>query len=214
MESNGGSDRLSMYTNTRRSQVSLNCRVAKPLLVRETLAALYDVVSGDFSYKPKDRSAYLAYQAMKKQAASANAWEARQAYFDWLERNDPNAWLVLDPIVSVFPDRVQFEVFSKDEGAYAIAAIDLDAFELDSKPVCGTTNIDFSKDFVAGVERIRSYRETRLQIGAEAVSVETSGVKAVEKKIKLPYSWLRGLLQVQSAAVLPRTPIQLAPLDL
>ncbi|HEY9842486.1 MAG TPA: SWIM zinc finger family protein, partial [Candidatus Obscuribacterales bacterium] len=229
-------DRLLISANTLREPVSFRARVKENLLVRECLGALYDVVSGDFSYKPKDRSAYLAFQAMKKQSATASAWEARQAYFDWVERNDPNAWLILDPVVSVFPDRLTFEVFSRDEGAYALASIANEAFDFEGQPPektrCGTTNIDFSEDFATAIERMRSYHQTWFEIGSESVAVETARAalneqgrdqgdepaagetfKTVEKKIRLPFSWLRGFLQVQSAGLLSRSGFALKPMD-
>lgn len=211
-------DTLLLSANTLRGPVKFTAKVKEPLRVRECLGALYDVVSGDFSYKPKDRSAYLAYQAMKKQSAGASAWEARQAYLDWLGRNDPLAWLLLDPVVSVFPDQLTFEVFSKDEGAYAQVSIANEAFEIEGDTQYGTTNIDFSQAFATALDRMRSYRETRFDILSESVAVSTSSEAgpqgALEKKIQLPTSWLRGFLQVQSAGLLPHASFSLAPIDL
>ena len=89
-------------------------------------------------------------------------WQAQQAYFSWLLRNDPLAFVILDPVVTVHPDQVFFEVFSKDEGAYAKLGIDRDAFDLDAELACGTTNIDFSQALFDGIQQMRSYRETRL----------------------------------------------------
>ena len=60
------SDNISIIGNSLRDQISFKGKVKDNISVRECLAALYEVVSGDFSYKPKDRSAYLAYQSMKK----------------------------------------------------------------------------------------------------------------------------------------------------
>ena len=55
-----------------------------------------------------------------------------------------------------------------------------------------------------GVQQMRSYRETRLRIGHERRDVATAAARQVlEKKIQVPDSWLRGFLQVQSAATLP-----------
>ena len=44
---------------------------------------------------------------------------ARSKYFAWLRRATvrPPGW-VLDPVVSVHPDAVMFEVFSQDESSY------------------------------------------------------------------------------------------------
>ncbi len=91
------------------------------------MSALYAVVASDFRYVPKDRTAYLAYTRMRRESANLNAWQAQRAYFSWLLRNDPTAFVMLDPVITVHPDQVLFEVFSKDEGAYAKLGIDRDA---------------------------------------------------------------------------------------
>lgn len=211
-------DTVIIGTNSLRKSVSFNAKIKDNLLFRDCFTSLYEVVSGDFSYKPKDRSAYLAFQAMKKQTSSASDWEARQAYFDWLMRNDIDTWFILDPVVSVFPDQITFEVFSKDEGAYAMLSIDKEAFEVEGELKYGTTNIDFSNEFVSAIKQMRSYRETHLNIGSEQVEIETKkekeSHKTIEKKLKLPDSWLRGFLQVQSASLLTYTKFDLKPIDL
>ena len=181
------------------------------------MAALYAVVGSDYRYVPKDRTAYLAYRRMKAESANLGLWEAQRAYFDWLGRNDPLAALILDPVVTVHPDQVLFEVFSKDEGTYAKLGVDLEAFEVDPEiePAYGTTNVDFSEALFDGIQQLRSYRPTRLTIGREGVAVATGGAGAVlEKSIRVPDSWLRGFLQVQSSAGLPRESFRLAPIDL
>lgn len=212
-------DHLLIGTNILRQEVNFKAKIKDTLMFREAFITLYEVVSGDFSYKPKDRSAYLAYQAMKKQTSSASDWEARQAYFDWLMRNDIDTWFILDPVISVFEDQINFEVFSKDEGAYAMLSISKEAFELNDTLKCGTTNIDFSKEFISAIRQIRSHKETYLDISGEKVEVETkkenqSENKIIEKKIKLPDSWLRGFLQVQSASLLSYSKFDMKPIDL
>jgi hypothetical protein len=42
----------------------------------------------------------------------------------------------------------------------------------------------------------------------------TSAVSVLEKQVRVPDSWLRGFLQVQSAAALPRDKFSLSPIDL
>ncbi len=206
---------LQLLGNRQRTPVKLRGKVRQPLLVREALSCLYDVVASDFRYVPKDRTAYMAYMRMRKAAQGMAAWQAQQAYFEWMARNDPTAFLVLDPVVTVHPDAVLFEVFSKDEGTYAALAIERSALDLDGEPACGTTNIDYSKALFDGVQRMRSYRDTALTIGQDAVEVATAGeAKVVEKTIQVPDTWLRGFLQVQSAATLPATTIEIAAIDL
>src|SRR5262249_30515983 len=141
--------------------------------------------------------------------------QSQQEFLAWALRNDPLAFLLLDPVVTVHPDQVFFEVFSKDEGTYAKLGIDLGVFDLAGRPACGTTNIDFSQALFAGIEQMRSYRQTTLSIGQEAVALTTSAAgKVLEKQIHVPDSWLRGFLQVQSAAALPRDTFRLNAIDL
>jgi len=62
---------------------------------------------------------------------------------------------------------------------------------------------------------MRSYRPTQISIGQDAVSVHTEGkAPVIEKTIQVPDAWLRGFLQVQSAATLPSTVVTIAAIDL
>lgn len=208
---------LALVGNLRRPAVRFEASLRDPLRFREAMGALYAVVGSDYRYVPKDRTAYLAYRRMRAESANLGLWEGQRAYFSWLMRNDPLASVILDPVVTVHPDQVFFEVFSKDEGTYAKLGVDLDAFEPDpaASPSWGTTNVDFSEALHQGIEQLRSYRPTRLSIGREGVSLATGGAGTVlEKSIRVPDSWLRGFLQVQSAAALPRDSFALNPIDL
>src|SRR5262245_5839934 len=212
-----GKSQLALFGNLDRDPVRLNGTIKSPLRFREAMSALYAVVGSDYRYVPKDRTAYLAYRRMRAESAHMGLWQAQQAYFSWLVRNDPLAFILLDPIISVHPDEVLFEVFSKDEGTYAKLGFPRAAFALDGEPACGTTNIDFSAALYAGIQQMRSYRETRVGIGRDQVSVATAAAtkgEVLEKKIRVPDTWLRGFLQVQSAATLPRDSFPLAPIDL
>ncbi len=208
----GGAAQLALFSNVHRDPVRLDGVLKEPLLFREAMAALYAIVGSDYRYVPKDRTAYLAYLRMRRESASLGLRQSQQAFFDWALRNDPLAFILLDPVVTVHPDQVFFEVFSKDEGAYAKLGIDLDAFALDTAPQCGTTNIDFSPALYSGIEQMRTYRQTRLSIGKEAVRLATTSAAGVlEKQVRVPDSWLRGFLQVQSAAILPHDSFRLEP---
>lgn len=210
----GEGARVALFGNTHRQAVRAVGVLKDPLQVREALSVLYEVVKSDHSHTPRDRSAYLAYQR-KKGGGGANAFQAQREYFEWLEKNDATGWMLLDPIITAHPDELLFEVFSKDEGSYARLGVDWSALELEGEVLHGTTNIDFSQDLYDSVKRMRSYRDTRLSIGQDAVSVHTEGgQEAVEKRVDVPNTWLRGFLQVQSSATLPHTSFTIAPIDL
>ena len=215
MVDEGNSSRLALFGDLERSAVSLDARVKDPIKFREAMSALYAVVGSDYRYVPKDRTAYQAYRRMRNESANMNAWQAQHAYFDWLAKNDPLAYLILDPVVTVHPDKVFLEAFSRDEGTYANLSIDMEAFDVEGEPTYGTTNIDFSEALHESIQQFRSYRETRLTIGQQAVEIKTEGVPDVlEKNVRVPDSWIRGFLQVQSATTLSTDRFSISAMDL
>lgn len=129
----------------------------------------------------------------------------KKEYFNWLYENDRNAWIVLDPIVSVQEDGTFFEAFSGDESIYARVFLPHSAISTDSKPKLGTTNIDFSLLLEREFERVRSYRPIDLKVGLKSVEFKTAAAEVDEEKIPLPESWVRGLVEVQSVLSLAPT---------
>src|SRR3954469_8576188 len=160
----GDAATVEMFGNLVRPQVRFEATVKNPLRFREALSALYGVIGSDYRYAPKDRTQYIAYLRLKRDAAPLGVWHAQQAYFAWMLRNDPNALTILDPVVSVHPDQITFEVFGKDESTYACLAFRKDAFADVGSTATGTTNIDFSDALYASVQQIRGYRATKLAL--------------------------------------------------
>jgi hypothetical protein len=72
----------------------------------------------------------------------------------------------------------------------------------------GTSLADFSTTFVEQLERLRTYQPTDFE-----ASTRVTGAPHV-RSVELPDTWLRGFLQVQSAATLPNCRCSLAPIDL
>ena len=211
----GDAAQVELFGNLARPQVRFEATLKNPLRFREALSALYGVIGSDYRYAPKDRTQYIAYLRLKRDAAPLGVWHAQQAYFAWMLRNDPTALSILDPVVSVHPDQVTFETFGKDESTYACLAFKRTAFADVGKGEYGTTNIDFSDALYSSVQQIRGYRTTTFAVGHDGTKPTAEGRKEVlEKKIQVPDSWLRGFLQVQSAATLPFDHVQLSPMDL
>lgn len=127
---------------------------------------------------------------------------ARKKFFDWLYEHDRNAWIVLDPIVSVQKDGTFFEAFSGDESVYARVFLPHAAVDSKEQPSMGTTNIDFSLLLEREFERVRSYRPIDLTVGLKSVDFKTEAAVVEEEKIPLPETWVRGLVEVQSVLAL------------
>ncbi len=62
---------MALAPNLRRDRVSYVANLVDPVRFREAISALHDVVVSDFRYKPKDKSAYEAYQVMTQQREAA-----------------------------------------------------------------------------------------------------------------------------------------------
>jgi hypothetical protein len=246
--SNGlDSARVALATNTLREATFFRGTLGQPVLFREALAALYDVVVSDFKYRPRDRvefkawleaqdRAFLATLAARGRAARERVQElearlgeldrlrrerlrpfhrARMAYIDYVYTHQYERFYILDPVITVHPDEVAFEAFSKDESTYARLAAKHELFDRIDEFQCGTTNIDFSTRLHGELERMRSYRRTRFDIDPSGFAVAVGGGPAhVEKKVDLPESWIMGFLQVHSVMALGLTRFRMAPVDL
>ena len=143
--------------------------------------------------------------------------KARAAFFEYAYKNEYELNYLLDPVITVHPDEVSFEAFSRDESTYARLAAKHALFAEVGAFACGTTNIDFSANLHGELERMRSYRRTRFVIDPGGFTVATGGTAGGphrEKKIDLPDSWVNGFLQVHAAMTLGLTRLSMEPIDL
>ena len=142
-------------------------------------------------------------------------WAARQKYYNYLYRRDYKLWFILDPVITVHPDSVFFECFSKDESTFGSLSVNYNVLESKNDFSCGTTNIDYSDGLYNEFQKIRTYKETKFEIAADGFSVEVEREEAFQEvKIDLPDSWVRGFLQVSSAMSLQHITFDLSPIDI
>lgn len=196
-------------------------QLAHPIPFREAMSTLYNIYSSDLRFRAQDRTAYLQYlqrQAASKPGQAKSAAQMKQAEefiaarLEEEEQQDD----ILDPLLTVHPDEAFLEVFSKDESTYAKLSINWEMFEEVKDLKYGTTNIDFSQEFYDSLQRIRDYKATGLSIDEDGFQNQSadSAEDNANKALQVPDTWIRGLLQVQSAATLPMTHFQLDPIDL
>ncbi len=167
--------------------------------------------------KLREREAALAeaIRALQKEISEASEQldtdKELYKFYDWLYEHNRQAWIQLDPIVSVQDDATFFEGFSVDESVYGRVRLAHESLDSPDAIKPGTTNIDFGIPLEREFSRIRTYRPLDLTVGAQAVQIETEVGAAVEKKIDLPESWVRGLVEVQSALMLSPVTLRLNP---
>ena len=142
-------------------------------------------------------------------------YSARQKYFDHIYKTNRDWWYILDPVITVHPDRVFFECFSQDESSYASLSCSHEVFDRVGDFACGTTNIDYSESLYGEFQKIRAYKSTRLAIDPGGFQVKTADDPAfIEEKIDVPDTWVRGFFQVSSAMTMPARRIELHPMDI
>lgn len=155
--------------------------------------------------------------SIRKQKSSVMTpfYNAQQKYFNYLYQANRELWYVLDPVITVHPDRIFFECFSQDESSYASLSCSHDVFDRVGDFACGTTNIDYSEALYGEFQKIRDYKSTRLAIAPEGFQVRTANdPEFIEEKIDVPDTWVRGFLQVSSAMNMPAHRLDLHPMDI
>lgn len=245
---NAGASRLAMATNQLGEAAYFRAELREPLVMREGLAALWEVVTNDLKWRPRARVAYRAWldEQDRAFAASFSALNnklrvaevlarmreldasralrrrsfdaARQRYLLWAAKDELEAYRVLDPVITVHPDQLSFEAFSRDQSSYARLAVGHHVFGTIEALECGTTNVDYSAKLHDHLDRLRSYRKTRFDIGAggfasERIQPTLHDAVAYEKRIDLPDGWLSGFLQVHGLMSMALTRVRLAPID-
>ncbi|WP_437817179.1 SWIM zinc finger family protein [Sorangium sp. So ce1078] len=219
--------RLSL--DSARGPVGVRGTLRDAALFRDAMAALATILESDLRYKGRDRTAYLAYLMKQGKKATAAIWEAQKAFLEGALGDDAagqgdgsparrKASGALDPVLTVHPDEVSIEVFSRDESAYARLAFSSDLFE-GREAAHGTAFVDLSPRIVEQIDRLRVYAKVELDAGASRAAGDAgrdSGRDSgpIERSLEVPATWLRGFLQVQSAATLPAVSCELAPIDL
>jgi len=242
-----GTSRVAFATNVLREPSFFRGDLGRPLVVREGMAALYDVVCSDLKYRPKDRLEFRAWleeqdrkflQSLalksddirkqieeketrlqelrdKRSKRLAPFYAARREYFEYVYVNQYELDYLLDPVITIHPDELAFEAFSKDESSYGRLAVKYDLFRKIDEFECGTTNVDFSSRLNTHLDRMRTYRDTRFDVDPSGFAVTSSGgASHKEKKIDLPETWVKGFLQVQSVMAMGLTRLRLQPIDL
>lgn len=194
-----------------RGAVGLRGRVRRPGLFRDALMTAIAVQGSDLRHKSKDRTAYLAWLMKQGKKATAAIWEAQKAFLDESLEVDEKRAAVLDALVTVHPDEVSFEVFSQDESSYARLALHDELFE-HREAAHGSAFVDLNADLVGALDRMRTYLPSHLDAATHRKAAAT--LPEEKRSAEVPWRWIRGFLQVQSAATLSAATCELAPVDL
>ena len=206
----GGTMRITVPVDARRG-AQLAARLHRPGVVRDALLALGDALGSDLRRKASDRADYLQYLISRGKGVSKAVWDAQKEYLALQYSAAAKIDEPLDPVVTIGPDALRFEVLSRDESTYAqlvlrrpAALVDAD-HPGDGGHDNGTTFVALGADALAAIHRVRSYRATTLALAAAAGEAKTRTV---------PLRWLRAFGQMQAASLLAVDRFELSPIDL
>ncbi len=201
-----GRAQVNLVLDASRGPVGVRGTVKSPALFRDALMAAFDVLGSDLRYKRKDLAVYLAYLTKQGKKANKEIWEAQKAFLEQQLGNEEKPQQVLEPVLTVSPDEISLEVFSRDESSYARLSLPSSMFEK-REAAHGTTTLSVDEAFIARFERLRSWQPVSLEATSQAGSTPVS-------TRQVPLAWLRNFVQVQSASTLPAAVAELAPIDL
>ncbi|WP_066804410.1 SWIM zinc finger family protein [Moraxella oblonga] len=103
---------------------------------------------------------------------------------------------LLDPIVTAGQEQLRFEGFSSCNGVYA--RLDILSDNIDGEFIAsGTTNVDFNEPMLNALNSIKKQDLMMLGVGEKEVKISTIKHDIIEKKVKLPERWIKGLTSVQ-----------------
>ncbi len=252
---------------SREEKVSFEGKLKRPLVFRDAMLMLREIVVSDARQKKKERVEYFAWleqeierrmslhekyipgvrenivkdmdalkdqltqkdseiaklvvlrNDLKKEIDSYDVWKdyykIERDFWKFIKERDKSLWFVLDPVITVHPDKVTFEAFSLDESIYGCLSVNMDEFEIVQQPHLGTTNIDFSAKLAREMERFRTYTNVELSVNPDGFTVDAGIMpEYVEKKIELPETWIKGFNQVSAAASLGGIELELEQVDL
>lgn len=102
-----------------------------------------------------------------------------------------------DPIVTSSEDRLRFEGLSSCCGVYCRLDLFPEAVR-DGLFGQGTTNVDFNPPMLAALAKVRESDTIEFVVEREGFELRKATESVVEKKVKLPVRWIRGLTEVQA----------------
>ncbi|MGJ8657374.1 MAG: SWIM zinc finger family protein [Akkermansiaceae bacterium] len=109
---------------------------------------------------------------------------------------DPaEAGIFLDPIITSGNRMLRFEGFSGCRSVYARVDFLPDSLDVVHEQA-GTTNVDFNEPMQQALASVSQDEQLSLQMEQEGISVIKSSEVMVEKKVKLPLSWIKGLASI------------------
>lgn len=204
----GDAFRLRIPTDGIRADCGLVAQLERPGVVRDALLTMGEILTSDLRFRPRSRADYLAYLLAQGKRVTQEVWNAQRDFLAAKYGEAAHEQSPLDPVLRVDAQGMGLEVFSADESAYARLWLRADAAYRAHSLQAGTSHVRLDPPVLAALGRLRSYRESVLEL------TPTAADEGDEQRFLVPLRWIRAFGQVQSASTLPLHTFELAPVDL
>ncbi len=139
-------------------------------------------------------------------------YKARQQYVDYVLQHRKESWLAGLPVISVNADGLILEGLSRDESVYTRLTFGSEAFESVTALEYGSGCIDYTAELFGDLMKLRAYRPSAIEVGNKASASASEDYR--ERSLDVPDSWVRTLLQVNTALTKALTVFRLQAMDL
>ena len=213
-----------LYTDTHRVQSGTSTACADITITdvaafRDAMYALMQVVSLGFSHKPVSGGEPLVYERTERNRAIAKKY-----FYDSMKKYDDQAWVVMDPVLTITQGGMLFEVVDK-------RGIQLASFFLKSTAYTGTvglgsTHVEVGEDFLESLLLLNTNASLRLCIGTDLQQPrDTNGdtytgyiyqdpTVEIRKDFCYPDEWERCALQFLASSALENTTYTMKRMDM
>ena len=103
----------------------------------------------------------------------------------------------MDPVVTAGAGHLRFEGFSGCRSIYARVDVLPEGMDI-VREERGTTNVDFNEPMRRALGRVRSGQDLSVCVSQDEFILVRGDESVVEKKVKLPLSWIKGFASVQA----------------
>jgi hypothetical protein len=103
-----------------------------------------------------------------------------------------------DPVVTSHGDRLRAEAFSACCGVYARLDVLPAGLEIETAHRA-TTNVDIGVGLRRALGQLPAGGQLRLSVGGAGIGVDAGGLSMIERRVRLPARWVKGLAEVQLA---------------
>lgn len=117
---------------------------------------------------------------------------------------------LLDPVLTSEPAGLHVESFSGCCGVHARLHLLHAALDAEHQSF-GTVSVDFNEPMRAALARIRAHSPLHLQVGFDAVELNTIEGSEIERRVPLPERWVRGFAEIAVAAAQLPLALDLGP---